>query len=274
MFLKTIKFTVFFALFLSLFSCSDYQKVLNNPDTNLKYKAAEEYYKSGSYKKANRLFEQIVPSYRGKPQAQRIIFFYANTYFQIKDYNLAAYQFESFVKSYPKSDRLQEAYFMSAKSYYMLSPRSSLDQEDTYKAIDKLQIFLDNYPESEFSDDANTLIAELQVKLEKKSFEICKKYYTIRDYKASMNSFDNFISDFPGTQFKEEALYYKFLSKFELAINSIFTLKKERFVDAQEIGNTLLRYFPESIFLKDIGRKFKNIEKELTLIEQLTTNTK
>ena len=163
---------------------------------------------------------------------------------------------------------------MSAKSYYMLSPRSSLDQEDTYKAIDKLQIFLDNYPESEFSDDANTLIAELQVKLEKKSFEISKKYYIIRDYKASMNSFDNFISDFPGTQFKEEALYYKFLSNFELAINSIFTLKKERLVEAQEIGNTLLRYFPESIFLKDIDRKFKNIEKELTLIDQLTTNTK
>ena len=240
MFLKTIKLTLVFALFLSFLSCSDYQKVLNNPDTNLKYKAAEEYYKSGSYKKANRIFEQIVPSYRGKPQAQRIIFFYANTYFQIKDYNLAAYQFESFVKSYPKSDRLQEAYFMSAKSYYMLSPRSSLDQEDTYKAIDKLQIFLDNYPESEFSDDANTLIAELQVKLERKSFEISKKYYTIRDYKASMNSFDNFISDFPGTQFKEEALYYKFLSNFELAINSIFTLKKERLVEAQEIGNTLL----------------------------------
>ena len=274
MFLKTIKSTVVFALFLSFLSCSDYQKILNNPDNNLKYRAAEEYYKSGSYRKANRLFEQIVPSYRGKPQAQRIIYFYANTYFQVKDYNLAAYQFESFAKSYPKSDRLQEANFMSAKSYYMLSPRFSLDQQDTYKAIDKLQIFLDNYPESEFSDEANTLIAELQVKLEKKSFEISKKYYTIRDYKAAMNSFDNFISDYPGTQFKEEALYYKFLSNFELAINSIFTLKKERLAEAKEIGNTLLRYFPESIFLQDVDRKFENIEKELTLIDQLTTNTK
>mgnify|MGYP000512805127 CR=1 FL=1 len=72
----------------------------------------------------------------------------------------------------------------------------------------------------------------------------------------------------------KKAITYKFLSNFELAINSIFTLKKERLVEAQEIGNTLLRYFPESIFLKDIDRKFKNIEKELTLIDQLTTNTK
>lgn len=274
MFLKTIKLTVAFSLFLSLLSCSEYQKVLNNPDVNLKYKAAEDFYNNGDYRKANRLFEQIVPSYRGKPQAQRIIFFYANTYFQTKDYNLAAYQFESFVKSYPKSDRLQEAYFMGAKSYYMLSPRFSLDQQDTYKAIDKLQIFLDNYPNSEFSDDANTLIAELQVKLERKSFEISKKYYTIRDYKASMNSFDNFISDFPGTQFKEEALYYKFLSNYELAVNSIFSRKQDRLNDAKEIGNTILRYFPESLFIKDIDKKFKNIEKELSLFDQPITNTK
>ena len=274
MILKTIKSIVFFTLILSFVSCSEYQKMLNNPDTNLKYKAAEVYYKEGEYKKANRIFEQIVPNYRGKPQAQRIIYFYANSYFQIRDYNLSAYQFESFVKSYPKSDRAQEAYFMAAKSYYMLSPRFSLDQQDTYKAIDKLQIFLDNYPDGEFSDDANTLIAELQVKLEKKFFEISKKYYTIRDYKASINAFDSFISDFPGTPFKEEALYYKFLSNYELAINSIFDKKEERLVEAKELGDSLLDYFPESLFLEDIEKKFKNIEKELTSFDQPTTNTK
>jgi len=274
MILKTIKSIVFFTLIISFVSCSEYQKMLNNPDTNLKYKAAEVYYKEGEYKKANRIFEQIVPNYRGKPQAQRIIYFYANSYFQIRDYNLSAYQFESFVKSYPKSDRAQEAYFMAAKSYYMLSPRFSLDQQDTYKAIDKLQIFLDNYPDGEFSDNANTLIAELQVKLEKKFFEISKKYYTIRDYKASINAFDSFISDFPGTPFKEEALYYKFLSNYELAINSIFDKKEERLVEAKELGDSLLDYFPESLFLEDIEKKFKNIEKELTSFDQPTTNTK
>ena len=274
MILKTIKSIVFFTLIISFVSCSEYQKMLNNPDTNLKYKAAEVYYKEGEYKKANRIFEQIVPNYRGKPQAQRIIYFYANSYFQIRDYNLSAYQFESFVKSYPKSDRAQEAYFMAAKSYYMLSPRFSLDQQDTYKAIDKLQIFLDNYPDGEFSDDANTLISELQVKLEKKFFEISKKYYTIRDYKASIKAFDSFISDFPGTPFKEEALYYKFLSNYELAINSIFDKKEERLVEAKELGDSLLDYFPESLFLEDIEKKFKNIEKELTSFDQPTTNTK
>ena len=42
-------------------SCNAYQKTLNNPDTSVKYKAAEAYYNAGEYRRANRLFEQILP---------------------------------------------------------------------------------------------------------------------------------------------------------------------------------------------------------------------
>ena len=114
---KKISFLVSFVLLVSV-SCSDYQKLLNSDDTSEKYKQAEVFYNNGEYRKANRLFEQIVPKYRGKPQAQRIIFFFADSYFQTKSYNLAAYQYENFVKSYPKSDRIQEATFKAEKSYY------------------------------------------------------------------------------------------------------------------------------------------------------------
>ena len=124
--------------------CNSYQKILNNPDITAKYKAAEAYYSSGEYRRANRLFEQLLPSYRGKPQAQRIQFFFANSYLEIKDYYLAAYQFESFAKSYPKSDRVDEANFLAAKCYYLLSPIYSLDQKNTHEAMDRLQIFIDN----------------------------------------------------------------------------------------------------------------------------------
>jgi outer membrane protein assembly factor BamD len=37
----------------------------------------------------------------------------------------------------------------------MLSPIYSLDQTDTYKAIDKLQAFIDTYPNSEYLSEAN-----------------------------------------------------------------------------------------------------------------------
>ena len=258
-------------LSLLLWSCNSYQKLLNSKETAPKLKAAQNYYDNGEYRRANRLYEQIIPSYRGKPQSQRLIYFFANSHYQLGNYYLAAYQFESFVKSFPKSEKLDEANFMIAKCYYMLSPIYSLDQENTEEAMEKLQIFIDNYPKSNYLSEANSYIRELQVKLEKKDFEISKQYYTIRDYKAAISSLDNFISSFPGTPFRENALYYKFLSQFEIATNSIPNKKLERLEGAIETHNAILRYYPETLFMDDISEKLEQILKQIKNINNNNT---
>ena len=269
--LKGLGALVMLLLIMMSSACSDYQKLLNSDDVSEKYKQAEVYYNNGEYRKANRLFEQIIPKYRGKPQAQRIIFFFAESYFQTKSYYLAAYQYENFIKSYPKSDRVQEATFKAAKSYYFQSPRHSLDQEDTFTALEKLQVFLNLYPESEYADEANQMIAELQEKLEKKDFEIAKQYYTIRDYKAAIKANENFVSGFPGTKFREESLYIKFIASYEIAINSIDAKKQERLEEPIQQYNTLLRYYPETLFLADLDKRMTQVYTELKQFDQNTT---
>lgn len=263
---KIISISVLGCLMIALSSCNDYQKLLNSDNTSEKYKQAEVYYNNGEYRKANRLLEQILPQYRGKPQAQRVIFFFADSYFQTKSYNLAAYQYENFIKSYPKSDRLQEATFKAAKSYYHQSPTYSLDQDETYTAIEKLQVFINLYPNSEFTPEANQMISELQEKLEKKDFEIAKQYYTIRDYRAAIKANDNFIAGFPGTKFREESLYTKFLSHYEIAVNSILSKKGSRLKELQQHYDIILRYYPETLFLKDLNEKMEKVNTELEQI--------
>ena len=270
--LKLISVSLFSFFLGTMFSCSDYQKLLNSDNASEKYKQAEVFYNSGEYRKANRLLEQIIPKYRGKPQAQRIIFFFAESYFQIKSYNLAAYQYENFLKSFPKSDRIQEASFKAAKSYYYQSPTFSLDQEETYTAIEKLQVFINLYPNSEYSSEANQMISELQVKLEKKDFEIAKQYYTIRDYRAAIKTNDNFIASFPGTKFREEALFTKFISLYEIAINSVIYKKEDRLKELQQQFNLILRYYPDTVFKEDIYDKMKKINSELEKFNTTTTN--
>ena len=56
-------------------------------------------------------------------------------------------------------------------------------------------------------------------KLEKKAYEIAKQYNTVMDYKAAMVALDNFVSDYPGTPFKEDALFYKYDSAYQIGIN-------------------------------------------------------
>ena len=259
--INLIFFTLFF--FTLITSCNEYQKVLNNDDTNIKYKAAEEYYNSGEYRRANRLLEQLVPAYRGKPQAERLVYFFANSYFQTKNYYLASYQFESFIKSFPKSQKLEEASFFAAKSHYMMSPVYSLDQEETNTAIEKLQIFMNNYPKSKFVDECNQLISELQSKIEKKEFEVAKQYYTIYDYRAAIKSLDNFVGEFVGSKYREEALYYKFLASYEIAMNSVEAKKYRRLLDLKQLHDNITRYYPETLFEEDLSKKIKTVEKEI-----------
>ena len=239
---KLILFT-FFSL--AIFGCSDYQKVLKEEDIAAKYKMAEELYKEEKYKKALRLFEQIVPQYRGKPQAERVMYYYADTYYQIGDYYLAGYQFERFAKSYPKSDKAEEAAYKSASSYYEISPRYSLDQSETDKAIDKLQAFINQYPDSERLAIANEMVLELRTKREKKAFEIAKGYHHRENYKVAIKAFDNYLVDYPGSKFRENVLYYKLESEYLLAIGSYEVLVKDRLQKAMEFYNNYRKYYDE-----------------------------
>ena len=247
-----------------IFSCNDYQKLLNSSENEVdKYNAAEEYYEKGEFRRANALIEQIIPSYRGKPQGERLVFFFANSYFETRLYYSAAIQFENFIKSYPNSQRIQEAYFMEAKSYFMLSPLYTLDQDDTYTGIDKLQVFINRFPNSEYVSEALDLMEQLQNKIEKKEFEISKQYYTIRDYSSAIKSLDNFIADNPGTIFREEALYFRWLSQYEIAINSIESRIDERITELERSLENFLRYYPDTIFIDDLSEKINNAKQLL-----------
>ena len=117
MFFKMRRIFPFLLFIILLGSCSEYQKVLKGTDVKAKYDLAEKYYNEGEYDRANRLFEQIAPKYIGKPQGERVLFFFADSYFKVGDYNMSGYQFERFLKSYPKSEKAIEAAFMGAKSY-------------------------------------------------------------------------------------------------------------------------------------------------------------
>ena len=259
-------FRFYLIIFISLLviSCNDYQKLLNSSENEVdKYTAAEEYYENGEFRRANALIEQIIPSYRGKPQGERLVFFFANSYFETNSFYSAAIQFENFIKSYPNSQRIQEAYFMEAKSYFMLSPIYTLDQDDTNTGIDKLQVFINRFPNSEFVSEALELMEQLQNKIEKKEFEISKQYYTIRDYSSAIKSLDNFIADNPGTIFREEALYFRWLSQYEIAINSIESRINDRITELERSLENFLRYYPDTIFIDDLSEKINNAKQLL-----------
>jgi outer membrane protein assembly factor BamD len=160
---------------------------------------------------------------------------------------------------------------MSAKSYYESSPVYSLDQTDTIKALGAIQNFIDLYPNSNFFTNSNELVEKLQYKLEKKDFEIAKGYYKtgefdLRNYKAAMVAFDNLILEHLGTSFKEDAIYYKFLSAYELAVNSFDNVKGERLENAKTILTKFKKNYPDSEHLDDLSKYERKLDKAMNIL--------
>ncbi|MBT9188536.1 outer membrane protein assembly factor BamD [Zobellia sp. B3R18] len=249
-------------------SCSEYQKVLKNEEVKPKYDLAQKFYEEGDMKRANRLFEQIAPKYIGKPQGERVMFFLADTYFQRKDYNMAGYQFERFVKSYPKSDKVGEASFLGAKSYFELSPSYSLDQTDTDKALAKLQLFINSYPDSEYFAEANAMAKELTTKKELKAYEIAKQFNKLGQFDytfltPAVAAFDNFVSDFPGSIYREDAMFYRFESASRFALNSFERLQEERLKEAIADYNALKKQFPKTKYADKADKILEKVQLQL-----------
>ncbi|WP_055446515.1 outer membrane protein assembly factor BamD [Lacinutrix mariniflava] len=250
-------------LVLTFTSCNEYQKALKSEDAATKYKVGETLYDAGKFSKANRLFEQAIPQYRGKPQAERLMYLNADASYQMEDFYVAGYHYERFISAYPKSSKKEEALFKAAKSYYQLSPVYSKDQEDTYKALEKLQEYINVYPESTNASEINALVKVLSFKLEKKAFETAKQYNRISDFKASISSVDNFIIDFPGSSLREEALYLKFDSAYKLATKSIEYKKKARLEATITNYNSFKRGYATSEFLEEATVKYEDALKQL-----------
>ena len=262
----------------TLLSCGEYQKVLKQKEIKPKFDLANKLYaeglkenKSRNLTKSIKLYEQILPGLQGKPQAQIIQYNIANAYYSVGDYLLSGYKFERFVKAYPTSQKIEEAAFKSAESYYHVSPRYSLDQIDTRKAIDRLQQYIDQYPDGQYFDEANDKLQELRYKIEKKYYEVAKQYHHTLRYKAAISDFDNYLINYPGSAFKEQTYYYKFESAYLLAINSFKYLLEERFDVALEYFGDYKERYPEGEYI-DQAREYAN-DIENRLIELKNTNT-
>jgi len=244
-------------------SCSEYQTALKSEDPAVKFEIATKLYDAGKYTKAIRLFEQLAPAYRGKPSGEKLFYMYSMACYKTKQYILAGYQFDSFISGYPKSEKSEECAYLGANSYSMLSPVYSLDQTETFKALEKMQIFIDKYPSSQYIVEANATYKKLSEKIEKKVYENALEYNRISNYKSAIIAFDNFIADYPGTPFKENALYFKFDSAYLLAINSVPSKMEDRLNVAKVSYGNLVKFKANTQYKKKADEMLAQIDLEL-----------
>lgn len=230
---------------------SKFEKLRASNDTARKYQEGIKLYNNKKYSKALVLFDDLVQRFRGRAEAEDLYYYNAYTNYRLKDYLTARHQFMTFVNTYPNSAKAEECRFMAAYCYYLEAPVYSLDQSNTQKAIESLQLFINIYPESERAAEAASLIDELRDRLERKSYENAKLYLDIGDYQSAVIAFENSLRDYPDTKFAEEMEFSIVEAQYLYALNSSEYRQEERYAEAISFANDFLKNNPDSKYVKE-----------------------
>lgn len=239
------KYLIITFAFFALSACNRQQDLaLKSADKDYILKVANEKFEKKKWTDALALYERLSNLVAGTDDAPNVVYNSAYANYYDKNYKLAGHQFKNFSVTFPQDKRAEDAAYMSALCYYEGSMDYNLDQSSTELAINEMQNFLNNYPNSERSKNIDQLIDELTYKLEFKAYENAKQYYKMADYKAASTAFENVLDDFPSTKLRSKIYDYLLKSKYELAVNSVYSLKKDRIESALGFTKQIEREVP------------------------------
>jgi outer membrane protein assembly factor BamD len=251
----------FWVIAIAIFSsCGSYQKLLKSNDLDYKFDEAVKFFDDEEYIKAFPIFNELLLLYRGTDKAEDVYYYYSKIEFEKGNYLSAAFHLKNFSTTYKENSKAEECAYLAVYCHYLLSPKYSLDQSSTYKALEEAEIFLDQYTESSYATSCMSLKEELEYKLERKNFENAKLYFTTENYKSAIHAFNIALQEKHNSSFREEILFLQLKSFYLLAENSVERKKEKRIKDTIIAFNQFKNAYPKSEWMQESKRIFKQVK--------------
>lgn len=181
------------------------------PDWTAKdfFHAAKEKYDDESYFEAVNDFTVVLLRFAGSTVADSAQYYLADSHYMMGDYLIAGVEFERLVNSYTQSPLVKKAQYRLAQSFNALSPRSSLDQKYTTKAIREYQYFIEEFPTDTLKEKAEKKILNLRNKLGKKEYENAEIYRKMSEFNAAIVYYDEVLGKYYDTDWADDAQFGK-----------------------------------------------------------------
>lgn len=240
----TTKVVILLLVALTALACSSRHTIRPGDSIDVAYEKAMGLYERERYSQAVNAFETVLSMARGTDMAADAQYYLAKSHFNNRSYLIAASEFRRFARNYTRDERRKEAEFMEAYSHYQMSPRYNLDQTETYNALDRFQLFVTRYSDSELADEAREYMDELRDKLARKKFEAGEMYMRVRQFQSAAIYYDLTVEQFPESKWAERALVNKILANVKFAENSVRERQQERYQSAVDSYQQYVQIFP------------------------------
>lgn len=172
------------------------------------YTMARDKYDHKKYYRAIELFQTLVYSHAGESIVDTAQYYLGMSYFGNEEYQLASAEFSRLLVNYPSSAFAEHAQFMKAASTYQSAPKHfGLDQTDLKPAIEQLQDFITDRPESPYLADAKALLLQGRTRLARKLYQSAIVYFRVESYPAANIYLQKVVDDYLDTEFAPKSLY-------------------------------------------------------------------
>ena len=265
--MKKVVFLLMMTVLLS--SCGEYNKILKSTDYELKYSYAKKYFNAKQYSKSATLLDELVTIFKGTAYAEESLYLLAQSYYVQKYYQTASQYFETYYTTYPKGEFTELSRFYSGYGLYLDSPDPRLDQSQTYKAIEQVQLYLEYYPQSERAEEAQNIMFELQEKLAYKELMATRLYFNLGTYmgnnfQSCVITAQNALKNYPYSKYREEFMFLIIRAKYELALVSVEEKLQGRYRDVVDEYYNYMNEYPEGNYVKQVTKFYDYASKRIT----------
>jgi outer membrane protein assembly factor BamD len=176
----------------------------------------------------------------------------ADAYFEQDQYASAREQYKTFVKLHPKHSRVAYARFRAGKAafeqmpnnWFFLPPAHARDLHSTERAVQGLESFLAEHPDSKFADRGRKLLDRARRRLAKHELAVAKFYRDRNNPEGAAERLNHLLDNYPSLGLDAEALYLLAKSNVEM----------ENPAGARAAVEDLIEYHPNSRYTQRARR--------------------
>lgn len=208
------KFFLFIALFAILISCSKEEikeSIIKEKSLDLQvleaYQEGIKSLETGDVLYAAKKFNEAETLFPQSEWAPKSALMAAYAYYTQDYYSDTIAELERFIRVYPLSKNLDYVYYLLGISYYEQIVDEKKDLQSIIKAKEYFKIVSKNYPNTNYSLDAEYKIDLVNDTLASKEMYIGRYYFDKKKWIPAINRFRTVIDDYETTIYAQEALH-------------------------------------------------------------------
>ncbi len=171
------------------------------------YAEGFEAFEKGDYFYANKKFSEAELNFEIIEYAAKSAIMSSYALYGINFYDQAIENLERYLRKYPADKNVMYAHYLTALVYYEQISDEKKDLQPLLKATEKINFFINKYPNSEYSIDLKFKIDLIKNQMAAKELYVAKYYINTQKWVPAINRLKIIVKDYQETVFIEEALH-------------------------------------------------------------------